>query len=213
MIVAANLGSVGVDMHQPLRGSGNAEQRVALRRRLRHPPANQKNKIGRFDARFQLGIDREADFAGEILMLAVECARAPEGTGHGQVEAFGEPGKGGARPLGPSAAAENGNRALGRPEHLLQLGHLRKARPDRDRLGARGVRHGRHFRQHVLGQRDHDRARPALHRRVKRALDNFGDLRRGSRSASRASWSKRTKPDSPSPGRRPAPSSRARPGL
>ena len=97
MVVAADLRGVGVDVHQPLRWSGNAEQRIALRRRLRHPPANQKNEIGRFDARFQLGIDREADFAGEIVVLAVEGARAAKGTGHGQVEAFGEPGEGGAR--------------------------------------------------------------------------------------------------------------------
>ena len=76
-------------------------------------------------------------------------------------------------------SAKNGDRPFGRPQHLLQFGHLRKARPDRDPLGARRVRHGRHFRQHVLGQRDHDRARPALHRNVKRALDNLRDLRRG----------------------------------
>ena len=129
MVVATDLRGVRVDVHQPLRGSGNAEQRIALRRRLRHPSANQKNEIGGFDARFQLGIDGEADFAGEIAVLAVECARASERAGHREVEAFGEPGKGGARSLRPSGPAEDGDRPLRRPEHLLQFGHLRKARP------------------------------------------------------------------------------------
>ena len=125
MVVATDLRGVGVDVHQPLARRGNAEQRIALRRRLRHPPADQQNKIGRFDARFQLGIDREADFAGEIVVLAVERARAAKRAGDRQVEAFGEPGEGGARSLGPSAPAENGDRPLRRPQHLLQFGHLR----------------------------------------------------------------------------------------
>ena len=65
-----------------------------------------------------------------------------------------------------------------RPQHLLQFGHLREARPDRDRLGARSIRHGGHFREHVLGQRDRHRARPPLHRDVKRAMHDLRDLRR-----------------------------------
>ena len=48
--------------------------------------------------------------------------------------------------------------------------------PDRDRLGARRVCNGRHFGQHVLGQRDHDGTRPPLHGGVKCTLDNFGNL-------------------------------------
>ena len=123
---------------------------------------------------------REANFADEIVMFAVEGARAAKGAGDGQVEAFGEPGEGGARPARPSAPAENGDRALGRPEHLLQFGHLRQARPDRDGFRARSVGRRGHLRQHVLGQRDHNRARPALHRDVKRALDDLRDLRRDS---------------------------------
>ena len=178
MVVAADLVGVGVDMHEALARLRNAEQRIGLRRRLRHAPANQKNKIGRFDARFQLGIDREADLAGKVVVLAVERARAPKRACDGQVEAFGEPGEGGAGSLGPSPSAKNGDRPFGRPQHLLQFGHLREARPDRDPLGARSVRHGRHFRQHVLGQRNHDWPRPPLHRDVKRALDNLRDLRR-----------------------------------
>ena len=67
MIVAADLAGVGMDMHEPLARLRNAEQRIGLRRRLRHAPADQQHKIGRFDARFQLGIDREADLAGEVV--------------------------------------------------------------------------------------------------------------------------------------------------
>ena len=168
-----------MDVHELLLWGWNAEQSIGLRRRLRHAPADKKDKIGRFDARFELGIDRESDFAGEIVMLAVEGARTAKGARDRQIEALGEAGEGGARALGPSAPAENGDRPLRRPQHLLQFGHLRQARPDRNRLRARGVLDRGHFRQHVLGQRDHDGAGPALHRNVERALDNFRNLRRG----------------------------------
>ena len=177
MVVAADLVGVGMDVDQPLPRRRNLEQRIALRRRLRHPAADQQHQIRRFDPRFELGIDGEADLAGEIVVLAVEGAGAAKRAHDRQVEALGEPGEGGARPLGPSAPAEDGDRPIRRPQHLLQFGHLRQARPDRGRLDPGRVGHGGHFRQHVFGQRDHHRAGPALHRRVERALDDLGNLR------------------------------------
>ena len=45
-------------------------------------------------------------------MLAIERARAAKRAGDRQVEALGEAGEGGARALGPSAAAQNGDRPL-----------------------------------------------------------------------------------------------------
>ena len=112
MVVAADLVRVGVDMHQPLARRGNVEQRIGLRRRLRHPPTHQQYKISGFDAHFQLGIDGEADFAGKIVMLPVERARAAKRAGDGKIEAFGKPGESGGRALGPSASAQNGDRPL-----------------------------------------------------------------------------------------------------
>ena len=150
-----------------------------MRRRLRHAPTDKKDKIGRFDPRFELGVDREPDFADEIVVLAVEGARAAKGARDGQVEPFGEPDEGGAGALCPSAPAEDGDGPLRRPQHLLQFGHLGQARPDRNRLRARGVLRRGRFRQHVLGQRDHDRSWPTLHRKVERALDDLRDLRGG----------------------------------
>ena len=179
MIVAADLVCVGMDVDHPLARRGNVEQRIALRRRLRHPAADEQHQIGRFDARLQLGIDGVADLAGEIVVLAVEGARAPKRPNDRQIEALGEPDEGGARPLGPTAPAEDGDRPLRRPQHLLQFGHLGQARPDRSRLDARRVERFGRFRQHVFGQRDHHRAGPALHRDVERALDDFGNLRGG----------------------------------
>ena len=76
MIVAADLVRVGMDVDEPLPRRGNAEQRIALSRGLRHPAADQEHEIGRLHPRFELGVDRVADFAGEVVVFAVEGASA-----------------------------------------------------------------------------------------------------------------------------------------
>ncbi len=165
-------------MDEALPRRRNRKQGVALRRRLGHAAANEQNDIGALDARPQLRIGRETDFAGVSRALAVEDARAPKRAGHGQVEPFGEAGEGLARPLRPAATAEDGDRPLGAPEHLLQFRHLRLAGPDRHGGGARRVGRLGRLGQHVLGQRDHHRSRPALHGDMKRPLNDLRDLRR-----------------------------------
>ena len=146
-------------------------------------------------------------------MLAVESARAAERADDRHVEAFGEAREGRARPLGPARAAEDRDRAFGAPQHLLQFGHLREARPDRRRLDARRVGDRRRVStQHVLGQRDHDRARPSLHRDVERAVDDLGDLG-GALDLRSPIWRRsRKRRGSPSPGTPRGRASPARPG-
>ena len=77
----------------------------------------------------------------------------------------------------PAGAADDRDRPFGRPQHFLQFGHLGLPRPDRGGLDAQSVGDGGEIGQHVLGQRDHDRAGPTLHRDVPGALDDLGDLR------------------------------------
>ena len=86
-------------------------------------------------------------------------------------------------------------------KQLLQFGHLRLAGPGLDRLDARRVGDRGHLGQHVLRQRDHDRAGPALHRDVKGARDDFRDARGIVDLGRPFRRSSRTTRDSPSPGR------------
>ena len=178
MIIAADLMGVGVDVDEALTGRWNVEQRIALGGRLRHAAADEHDEVGPLDPRLELRIGGEADLAGIIVVFPVEGAGPAEGSGDRQVEAFGEAREGRARAFAPARSAEDRDRVFGAPEHLLQLGHLREARPDRRRRGARSVRRRRGLNQHVLRQRDHHRARPSLHGDVERALDDLGYLGR-----------------------------------
>ena len=56
MIVAADFVRVGVNVNEALPRSGNVEQRIALRRGLRHAPADEHHDIGVLDARLELRI-------------------------------------------------------------------------------------------------------------------------------------------------------------
>jgi hypothetical protein len=62
-------------------------------------------------------------------------------------------------------------------EHRLELGKLALARLGLGGLGRRRVGHGRQVDQHVLGQGQHDRARPARGRDLVGAVDVFGNAR------------------------------------
>ena len=129
---------------------------------------------------FEPGIGGDADLAGIVRVLAVEHARAPELRPRPADRiARRSAARSRWRPSASSPAPPTiDDRPLRRPQHFLQLGHLRLTRPDRRRLGARRVRDRRCFDQHVLGQRDHDRPRTALHRDVIGALHDFGNPRR-----------------------------------
>ena len=212
MVVAADLRARRRGRAPAAARSGNAEQRIACDAASDIRPPTRRTRSAASTRAFSLGLMERPTSPAKLSCSPSNVLERRNEPVTGQVEAFGEPGEGGARSLGPSGSAQNGDRPLRRPQHLLQFGHLRKARPDRDRLGARRVRHGRHFRQHVLGQRDHDRARPALHRDVKRALDNLRDLRGGLDLRRELCGRGEQSAGSPSPGRRPAPSSPARPG-
>ena len=195
------------------RGSGIAKSVVTLRRRLRHARADQQHEVGLLDPRPQLRIGREADLAG-ISWDARRRKRSPAGTSPRRAARIARRSGQNRRWPSRSSPVRRGWRSAARrpPASVPSSRHLRRARPDRNRLRARGVDGLRRFCQHVLGQRDHHRAGPPLHRDVKGALDDFGDLRRGSRSPSPIWRSSRKRRDSPSPERRRGRASPARPG-
>ena len=83
-----------------------------------------------------------------------------------------------ARFLRPAAAAQDQHRRLRGAEKLRELRHLRRPRRRLDRQIRRRVVDADTLGQHVLGQADHDRSRPAVRRRIESARDDFRYARR-----------------------------------
>ncbi len=75
----------------------------------------------------------------------------------------------------PARAAENRDGIAGLGQQLLQVGQLAGGGGGIDDLVARRVGHLGGFDQHVLGQRDHHRARTARGGDVESARDQFGN--------------------------------------
>ena len=113
-------------------------------------------------------------------MQRVEQMPAAERGGDRQREALGKAHQRRAGRLRPAAAADQHDRALGRPQQLLQPAHVGQARPGLDRLERRGVGHRDALGQHVLRQRDHHRAGPAAGRRCGRRATTISGMRAGS---------------------------------
>jgi len=70
VIDPAEFATVGMNMHQRLRRHRNVEQRVGLRRHLRHAPARQDDEVGLGDPCPQLRVGGDADLACVVRVLA-----------------------------------------------------------------------------------------------------------------------------------------------
>ena len=175
---AAKLGDVREHVHELLRRRRNVEQRVALRRHLAEPAADQDDEVGALHPRQQLGIGADAEVARIARVVGVEQVRAAERRRNRKCKTLGEALHRRAGGLRPAAAAEQHDRPLRRPDHLLQPAHVGQARPGLDRLERRRIVDRDALGQHVLGQRDHHRAGAAAGRGVIGARDDLGDARR-----------------------------------
>ena len=111
-------------MHERLLAGGNVEQRIALARHLAQSSADEKNEIGRLDARNDFRIRPDAEIAGIACMRLIEEMPAPEGIDHRQMQAFGKARHGGTRFFRPAAATEKHDRAPRAPKELLQPCHV-----------------------------------------------------------------------------------------
>ena len=212
MIVAADFAGIGVNVNQSLPRLGNGEQRIALRGRLRHAPADQQHEIGAFDARLEPRIGGDADLAGVIGVLAVEHARAAERGGDRQIEALGEAQHDRAGLLASSRRRRR-SRSAARPPTASSAARPSASGPARSPPARRAARRRpAPIRSACPRARRSRPARAALHRDVIGALHDLGDLRRVLRSPSPIWSSSRRRRGSPSPGTRRAPTSRARPG-
>ena len=83
-IDAAELFGAGMDMHERHLRPRNVEQRVALRRQFAHPPADQNDEVGGFDALDELRIRADAEIAGVARMQRIEQMQTAERRAHRQ---------------------------------------------------------------------------------------------------------------------------------
>ena len=189
------------------------QQRVARRRHLAQPLADHQQHVGVAHARRELRVDADADVAG---VVADGGCRTGPGCGTRRRPAARAP-----RRSARSAAQASRSQRLPptstsgrspRREPRAAAATSRAVRRGRDRLDARRVGARRARGQHVLGQRQHDRAGPAGHRDAIRVRDVLGDAFRRARSA-RPIWRCcRTSAGSRSPGTPRGRRSRRRPG-
>ena len=175
MIDTAQFLRIGMDMHKAHLRLRNIEQSITLRRHFGHAPSDQQDQIAGGNALFQLRVGSNADFTGIKRMRIGKQHGAPERGGHRKLEAFGKTHHRGYRLVVPAGPTQNGHGLFGRPEQLLQLGHLCQAGPCFHRFDARHHRHAGHFQQDIFGQADHHRAGPALHGDMEGTRDDFGD--------------------------------------
>ena len=174
---AAELLGARMHMHERRLRARNVEQRVALRRQLAEPPADDDDEIGGFDARQQFRIGADAEVAGVTGMGLVEQRAAAERRGDRQRVFLREPGQAIGRGLRPAAAAEQHDRRAGGAEHLREFLHLGRSRRGLDRGKRRRIVDGDALDQHVLGDGDDDRTGPSIGGGVKGARDDLRHAR------------------------------------
>ena len=92
LVDAAELLGARMHVHEGHLRARNVEQRVALRRHLAEPAADQQHEVGLLDARDQLRVRPDAEIARVAGMQRVEQRAAPERGRDRQREALGEAG-------------------------------------------------------------------------------------------------------------------------
>jgi hypothetical protein len=164
-----------VDVNERFAGVGDAHQRIGLRGDLADPRADGEDEVGGLDPRDKARRGAGAEVAEIIAKAVVDDVLAAERATGGEVVGREEAGNVGAGRIAPPAAADQHQRPLGRGQEAAQFGEVggagmgahRAVGADRGDLG--------HVAQHVLGQRDDDRAGPAGGRDLKRLAQQLGD--------------------------------------
>ena len=179
VIDPAEFVGVGVDVDERLAGMVGRDQRVAVGRRLAEARADGEDQIGVADALLQFGVGAVAEVAGIDAAAIVDRVLAAEGGGDREFRGGRRNWRNGAPRAGssrrrrrsrPGAAASfsSSNSACTAPgSGSSASGGTRRAVGDVDLVA-----------QHVLGQREHHRARPAGGGDAIGARDIFGDAPR-----------------------------------
>ena len=171
--LAQLLGS-GVDMDKRRAGMGRRPQGIAASHRFAQPRPHRDHQIGIAQALKQFRVHPQPNIADVVGMVVIKKILAAEGGGHRQMVGLGKARQIGDALIRPTRPADHDERAFSRAQAGVQISHGggRRRAGDPRRLGGVGDR--RLIAQHVLGQRQHHRTRPAAHRRGVGAGDVFG---------------------------------------
>ena len=160
------------------RGAGHVEQRVALAHWLADARAEGEDQIRLLRRGDEARIGAHAQVTREMRAGAVEQALAAEGDRGRDVIRHEEVADGGLALRAPTAAAENGERALGLRQQRHHLRHgARRGVGGQHALRA-DVRHGHAVLLHLLADGDDDGAGAAADRHVEGMRHDLGDAPR-----------------------------------
>ena len=154
------------------------DQSVAVGRRLAEPRADSEDQVRVADALLELWVRAVAKISGIDLarvadrVLAAERGRDRDSVAKGKVR---EMVRGARAPVGAADDRDRVGRVLQQLEHRLDRAGVRLLG---ERRNARAVRRLDFVAQHVLGQRQHDRAGPTSSRDAVCPRDIFGDAPR-----------------------------------
>ncbi len=178
LVHPAQLFGAGVDVNQLLFRHRRFDQRVAAGGGLAQARADGDQQVAFAHTPGQRGVDAQAHVARVERVVVVKGVLKAEGVGHRQLPVFGKSlQRGGGLRCPPSTTGDH-QRALADQQQGAQFAQRARVAPGLHGLHARqglGV-HG--LREHVFGQHQHHRARPAVHGGGKRARHVLRDAAR-----------------------------------
>ncbi len=166
-----------MDVDERLRRVGCLEERVPARRHLTEPATDRKDEVGVAESARDRLVHRDAQHADVARRAVVDVVLAAEGHGDGKGVRLAERLHVAARLGRPAALTRDDERTLGCGEELAQASEVLHARHHGLCVDARSVGDVGLFREHVFGEREHDRPRPAGDRERVRLGDVLGDSR------------------------------------
>ena len=178
-----------MDVDERLARSREVEQRVAARRHLAEPAADREHEIGVGQTSREPLVHGDAEHADVARRAVVDEVLAAERARDRELVRLAERLHVAARLRRPAALAHDDERSLGGGEQLAQPLEIPGRGLDARGLDANSVGDVRLLGEHVLGQREHDRARPPGQRERERLGHRLGDVARRCRPPTRPSRS------------------------
>ena len=169
---------VRVDMDQHLAGMIGRQERVAIGRRFAQARADREDEVRAPDPVKQFGIGAVAEIACPDRAVVRYRILTPEGRSNGDAPFFRKGLKSFTRLGIPVCPANDRDRSARVEKQLFERGEARSRRRLPDRFNLWAINGFNHVTEHILGERNNDRAGPTVHRDRIGARDIFGDAPR-----------------------------------
>ena len=177
LVDASQLARVGMDVHERLARPRHVEQRVAAGRYVPSCPPTATSRSAASTRLRERRIHADRQWAGVGARAVVDVVLAAKGRDDRDRVRLAEEDRVLARLRRPAALAHHDERPLGRRKQLPQATQLLVTWSGSRDLCRRSVGRVRLLVEHVLGQRQHHRARSACRRDRERTGDMLGDPR------------------------------------